>query len=242
MTRQVLLKFSYGFQKSNFGFFDRFLIPKKDIIEGFQKYIMTPRSGIVKRLVKEVENLSVDKDLEEHPLEYYEMRDLAKLRVVLRSSVRSHLFIYSLINILLILANIFADPNPINYIFEIWALWVVIGWGLLLWVHSVIIWGIIKIKNLDLKIYAIISLILVYIALLLIYVNYLTIYYSDSTYHWWPWSTAGIVIGIGAYAYIVHEMDEGGKMKIRIEDEMKKIQAKENEKTKSKSSKVEEEE
>ena len=179
-----------------------------------------PRKEIVKRLVEEIGEVDTSSD-EDVPLEYLEMREVAKARVILKSSVRGHSLIYGLVNVFLIFLNFFGDPNPINHFFEIWSVWVILGWGLLLWTHSVIIWGVLSVKNVDRKIFAIIALILGYMGLLLIFTNYIVIYYSDTDFLWWPWTSGGIGLIIGSYGYIVYEIDESSKKKQKIDRELK---------------------
>jgi hypothetical protein len=179
-----------------------------------------PRKEIVKRLVEEIGEIDTSKD-DDVPLEYLEMREVAKARVILKSSVKAHSLIYGLVNIFLLFTNFFADPNPINHFFEVWSVWVILGWGLLLWTHFVVIWGILSVKHVDKKIFVIISLILGYIALLLIYTNYIVIHYSNTDFLWWYWAAGGIALIIGSYAYIVYEIDESSKKKRQIDRELK---------------------
>lgn len=181
------------------------------------------RDLIVKRLVEELGDLDTSND-ENLPIEYYEMRDYAKTRVLLKSSIKSHTLIFILVNAFLLLSNFFADPKD-NFL-EMWSIWVLAAWGLLLWSHFVIVYGIIDIDDIDRKIFAIISLILSYIGLLIIFINYLANFYGGTTYLWWYWVLAGICLVIGSYAYVVYQTDERGHLKNKIEKEMKKIQVK----------------
>ncbi len=183
-----------------------------------------PRENIVKRLVQEIGDFDTSKD-ENLPIEYYEMRDYAKTRVLLKTSIKSHAVIFTLVNIFLFATNIFADPANIGHFFELWAFWVFLGWGFILWSHFVIVKGIIDIDDIDRKIFAIISLILVYIAGLLVFTNYISNYYLASSSLWWPWGVGLIVLIIGSYAYVVYQTDEQGSFSNRVKKEMKIIKA-----------------
>lgn len=184
-----------------------------------------PRDVIVKRLIKEIGDLDTSND-ENLPIEYYEMRDYAKTRVLLKSSINIHLLIFILINIFLILTNIFLDPKPIRNFFELWGFWVLLGWGFLLWAHYVIVKGIMDIEDIDKKIFAIISLILLYIAGILVFTNYITNYYSNNEFIWWHWAVGAIGLIIGIYAYVVYQTDERGSLKNRINKEMELMKSK----------------
>ncbi|TFH31246.1 MAG: 2TM domain-containing protein, partial [Promethearchaeota archaeon] len=115
---------------------------------------------IVKRLVREI-NQHEEDDLDDKnfPIEYYELRELAKGRVLMKSSFKTHLFIYLLVNIFLIILNFLGGFQPLESFVYIWCLWSILGWGLILLAHGIILVTM-NIPNLEYRIYIIVSVIL----------------------------------------------------------------------------------
>ena len=177
--------------------------------------------ALIKRLVKEVKDVVPSPD-ENLPIEEYEIQELARTRVILKYSIKMHLLIYICVNVLLVTINVFATLNTDRTIMDFWALWAIIGWGFLLWMHILLGFSI-YFKKLENRIFFITSLGLLYVNCLLILINYLTIYLAHSEFLWWPWSTGGIFIFIGAYAFIVFETDDAKKMEARVKKELIKI-------------------
>jgi len=176
--------------------------------------------ALIKRLVREVKDVEPAPD-ENLPIEEYEIRELARTRVILKYSIKVHLFTYVCVNVLLVTINLFT-MNPQNSFMEFWGLWVILSWGFLLWIH--ILLGLsIYFKKLENRIFFITSLTLFYLSFLLIFVNYLTIFLANGEFLWWPWSTGALFIFIAVYAYIVFETDDQTKVKIRVKKELTKI-------------------
>ena len=88
--------------------------------------------SIVKKIVESINNPSNDAS-ENLPIEFYELREMAKRRVLLRDSVKMDATVYFIANAFLILLNILL--KPIHSIFDLWALWFAIPWGVFLWIH-----------------------------------------------------------------------------------------------------------
>jgi len=64
-------------------------------------------SSIIKRLVKEVNKKEDDSSVEEDiPIEHLELAEIARKRVLIKSTLKSHIIIYLLTNTLLILINL----------------------------------------------------------------------------------------------------------------------------------------
>lgn len=176
--------------------------------------------ALIKRLVREVKDVEPAPD-ENLPIEEYEIRELARTRVILKYSIKVHLFTYVCVNVLLVTINLFT-MNPENSFMAFWGLWVILCWGFLLWMH--ILLGLsIYFKKLENRIFFITSLTMFYLSFLLIFVNYLTIYLASSEFLWWPWSTGALIIFIAVYAYIVFETDDQAKVEIRVKKELVKI-------------------
>ena len=90
--------------------------------------------SLIKRLVREVKDVEPF-PAENLPIEEYEIQELARTRVILKYSIKVHLLVFVCVNILLMTINIFTTLNTNGKIIEFWALWVIIGWGFLLWMH-----------------------------------------------------------------------------------------------------------
>ncbi len=83
-------------------------------------------SSIIKRLVKEVnKNEDEESSIEEEdiPIEHLELAEIARKRVLIKSTLKSHTIIYLLTNTLLILINlnVFEELIHINDITDFWA-------------------------------------------------------------------------------------------------------------------------
>jgi len=187
---------------------------------------------IVKRLVKEIDDIVEEEEEENYPIEYYELQELAKIRVLLKSSFKTHFFIYFMVNGLIVGLNVLGTDAVIESIFDVWALWVITAWGLILWIHSSIIVTL-QISNLEHKIFAITSIIIFYIGWFLVFVNYFVNHATDSTLIWWPWPAVAFVIFIAGYAWIVFYSENRGKLNVRISREMNKMWQKQGKKDKA---------
>ena len=178
--------------------------------------------SIIKRLVKEVD-MNVDSE-EDHPIEYYEMQELAKTHVLLKVSAQIHVLIYIIINILLILGNIFyRDKSQPLTLISFWALWVIIAWGFILWAHGVIVIAINSIEKIELMIFTIISLIFIYIIALLIYLNIYLVSTQDYNVIWWPFSTTGLIFLILILWYVFSKTGDQKRFKKAISKEIDRL-------------------
>ncbi|MHA1518666.1 MAG: 2TM domain-containing protein [Promethearchaeota archaeon] len=183
----------------------------------------TPK--IVERLVNEItqhdENDLGDKNL---PLEYYELRELAKARVLLKSSFKSHLFIYGLVNIFLVILNFLGGLQPLDSFIYIWSLWSILGWGLILLAHGMILVAM-NIPNLEYRIFVIVSVLLIYIIGFLAYVNYYIIVIDETHTVWWYWPAIAIALFVAGYAWIVFYSENKDKFYTRVSAEMEHLKA-----------------
>ncbi|MHA1584904.1 MAG: 2TM domain-containing protein [Promethearchaeota archaeon] len=189
------------------------------------------KKNLIKRLVKEVE-MDVDSE-EDHPIEYYEMQELAKTHVILKVSLQIHALIYIILNILLILGNLYyRDRNqPLN-LSTFWALWVIISWGFILWAHLVIVVSINTIDRIETIIFVIISLIFLYIIVLLIYLNIYLISTQDYNVVWWPFSTIGLIFLILILWYAFSKTGDQKRFKKAISKEIDRISGSQDKKDK----------
>ena len=74
---------------------------------------------LIRRLVEEIkhEDLTEEENL---PLEYYELKELAKTRVLLKGSLKIHAIIYLFLNVFVIILNLFAISTTIVHFFDLW--------------------------------------------------------------------------------------------------------------------------
>ncbi|MHA1673208.1 MAG: 2TM domain-containing protein [Promethearchaeota archaeon] len=183
----------------------------------------TPK--IVERLVNEISQPDEDELGERNlPLEYYELRELAKARVLLKSSFKSHLFIYGLVNIFLIILNFLGGLQPLDSFTYIWSLWSILGWGLILLAHGMILVAM-NIPNLEYRIFIIVSVILIYIIGFLAYINYYIIVKDESHQVWWYWPGIAIILFIAGYAWIVFYSENKDRFYTRVSAEMDHLKA-----------------
>ena len=194
---------------------------------------------IVKRLVKELsqheEEDHEDKNL---PIEYYELREIAKGRVLMKSSFKTHLFIYLLVNIFLIILNFLGGWQPLESFVYIWCLWSILGWGLILLAHGIILVTM-NVPNLEYRIYIIVSVILLYIGGFLVYVNYYIIVIDENHPVWWYWPAIAIGLFIAGYAWIVFYSENKDKFYTRVSEEMNYLKVKKQKKNNNKESTLE---
>lgn len=183
---------------------------------------------IVKRLVKEIGAEPNEED-ENLPIEYYELREIAKTRVLLKSSFKTHLFIYGLVNIFLIVLNLWGGFHPIDSFTDLWSLWSVLGWGLILVAHGIIL-ATYTITNLEYRIFVITSVIAFYIAGFLVFVNFFAIAVTESERLWWYWPIIAIFLFVAGYAWIVFYSENKEKFNSRISQEMEYLMEKSEEK------------
>ncbi|UYP46623.1 hypothetical protein NEF87_002908 [Candidatus Lokiarchaeum ossiferum] len=181
---------------------------------------------LIKRLVDEIDHDDPE-DEENLPLEYYELKELAKTRVLLKGSLKVHAIIYLFINVFIAIINLFAVSTPANFgFYDLWCIWAILGWGLILWAHAAIVLTI-NIMNLEQRIFSITISIGGYILGFLVYVNYYVNHITESSMIWWPWVTVGGILIAAAYAYIVFENDDTSKMERRIGIEIEKMKMEE---------------
>ncbi len=180
---------------------------------------------LIKRLVEEIkhEDLSDEENL---PLEYYELKELAKTRVLLKGSLKIHGIIYLFLNVFVIILNLFAISTTIVHFFDLWFLWSTLGWGMIIWAHAAIVLTV-NIANLEQRIFTITILIGGYILGFLVYINFYVNYVNETDVFWAPWVAVGCVLIAAAYAYIVFENDDTSKIEKRIGIEIKKMKIEE---------------
>lgn len=177
--------------------------------------------NVIKRLVEEIKNVDLTSE-ENLPIEYYELKELAKTRVLLKGSIKIHAIVYMFVNLFVLILNLFGRFTEINTIFDMWFIWVILGWGLILWSHSVIVISV-SVVHLEQRIFAITVSILAYIAGFLVFINYFVNHATNSEYYWWPWAAVFIALFSAAYAYIVFEKEDTSKMERRIGIEIEKM-------------------
>ncbi len=187
--------------------------------------------NLIDKLVKMVEKdklLEKQKyhDSEDRPLEFYELREFAKKRVLLKKTYKIHLLVYLIINGFLFYINWRELEDPRSSILHFWAYFPLIIWGIFLWVH-----GIYMVTNnvrflmgtsLQKKIFIIVSLTMLYLALLTPFINHLINYYSDSSGMWWHYVDILIGVFVIVYWYAIREIDED-KLQEKLDEEIDKI-------------------
>ncbi|WP_457558669.1 2TM domain-containing protein [Candidatus Harpocratesius sp.] len=191
---------------------------------------------IVKRLVREIGTEQIDED-ENLPIEYYELRELAKTRVLLKSSLKTHFFVYLIVNLFVVILNILGNIPPVESFLDLWSLWSVLGWGLLLLAHAMIL-ATYNIPNLEYRIFIITSVISIYIGLFLIYLNYYLRIANNDDEIWWYWPDIAILLFIAAYAWIVFYSENKEKFNSRIEREMEFLRERREQKSASVESQI----
>lgn len=179
-------------------------------------------SSIVKRLIQEIddEDISASEDL---PIEYYEMRELAKKRVIMRSAFRTHLIIFFLVNSFLITVNYFEQDIPITTFNDLWSVWVLSIWGLPLWSHF---WSI-KTQTITddrQRIFILTFFMNVYLASFFISLNYFgTRYINDSSDLWWPWAVGFQLVFTLINAYFTFVKTNDAQLDEQVEEELIKM-------------------
>ncbi|MHA1776693.1 MAG: 2TM domain-containing protein [Promethearchaeota archaeon] len=182
--------------------------------------------NIIRRLVNEISAEPINDEDDNLPIEYYELRELAKNRVLLKSSLKTHIFIYLIVNTFLIILNILGNIPPVSNFTDLWSLWSILGWGLLLVAHTMILVTN-NIPNLEYRIYIITSTILLYIGLFLIYLNNYLFIAGQTSDYWWYWPDIAIILFISAYAWIVFYSENKEKFKSRVDKEIAELIEKE---------------
>ena len=192
-------------------------------------------SSIIRRLVKEVtkneddESSIVEDDI---PIEHLELAEIAKSRVLLKSTLKSHTIIYLLTNTLLILINlnVFEDPIPIDEITDFWAAWPILIWGVGLIAHAMIVITM-NINDYDKRVFVITTVMNIAIGGLLVYINYLTKYLFDINSNWWIYVFTFLGFFIIAHAWVVFRDSDKTKLEKKIMKEFQKLKELEEKKT-----------
>ncbi len=182
-------------------------------------------SSIIRRLVKEVnkkeDGSSVEEDI---PIEHLELAEIARKRVLIKSTLKSHIIIYLLTNTLLILINlnVFEDLIPINEITDFWAAWPILVWGIGLIAHATIVITI-NIIDYDKRVFVITTVMNVAIGGLLVYINYLTNYLIDINTNWWIYVFTFLGFFIIVHAWLVFRDSDKTKLEKKIRKEFEKL-------------------
>ena len=183
--------------------------------------------SIVKKFLAMVNNS--DQSSEDNlPIEYYELREIAKRRVLLKQAVKAHFLIYLCTNLFLLVLN-FVLYSPSN-IFEIWALIPIGAWGIALWIH---LWVLLtdQIPDFRRKMFLINVAIIIIVIPFIIYMNYwanwANTFAQFSHYRemiWWPYILTACLIELAVHAYLSRTVPNEPKLDKSIEKEMEKLQ------------------
>ena len=182
-------------------------------------------SSIIRRLVKEVNKKEEDSSIEEDiPIEHLELAEIARKRVLIKSTLKSHIIIYLLTNTLLILINlnVFEELIPINEITDFWAAWPILIWGIGLIAHAMIVITI-NINDYDKRVFVITTVINIAIGGLLVYINYLTNYLIDISTNWWIYVFTFLGFFIIVHAWLVFRDSDKTKLEKKIRKEFEKL-------------------
>ncbi|QEE15041.1 2TM domain-containing protein [Promethearchaeum syntrophicum] len=193
-------------------------------------------SSIIRRLVKEVNKSEDDEssieEEEDIPIEHLELAEIARKRVLIKSTLKSHTIIYLLTNTLLILINlnVFEDPIPINEITDFWAAWPILIWGVGLIAHAMIVITM-NINDYDKRVFLITTVMNIAIGGLLVYINYLTNYLIDINSKWWIYVFTFLGFFITVHAWVVFRDSDKTKLEKKIRKEFEKLREIEAKKT-----------
>ncbi len=182
-------------------------------------------SSIIRRLVKEVNKKEDDSSVEEDiPIEHLELAEIARKRVLIKSTLKSHIVIYLLTNTLLILINLnaFEELIPINEITDFWAAWPILIWGIGLIAHATIVFTI-NITDYDKRVFVITTVMNIAIGGLLVYINYLTNYLININKIWWLYVFTFLGFFIIVHAWVVFRNSDKTKLEKKIRKEFEKL-------------------
>ena len=192
-------------------------------------------SSIIKRLVKEINKSEDDessKEEEDIPIEHLELAEIARKRVLIKSTLKSHTIIYLLTNTLLILINlnVFEDLIHINDITDFWAAWPILIWGIGLIAHAMIVITM-NITDYDKRVFIITTGMNIAIGGLLVYINYLTNYLIDINSNWWIYVFTFLGFFVIVHAWVVFRDSDKTKLEKKIRKEFEKLREIEAKKT-----------
>jgi len=170
---------------------------------------------------KKEDGSSVEEDI---PIEHLELAEIARKRVLIKSTLKSHIIIYLLTNTLLILINLnaFEDLIPINEITDFWAAWPILVWGIGLIAHATIVITI-NIIDYDKRVFVITTVMNIAIGGLLVYINYLTNYLIDINTNWWIYVFTFLGFFIIVHAWVVFRDSDKTKLEKKIRKEFEKL-------------------
>lgn len=191
-------------------------------------------SSIIRRLVKEVNKGKDDSSVveEDIPIEHLELAEIARKRVLIKTTLKSHIIIYLLTNTLLILINlnVFENPIPIDEIIDFWAAWPILIWGIGLIAHTMIVITI-NIVDYDKRVFVITTVMNIAIGGLLVYINYLTNYLIVINTIWWVYVFTFLGFFIIVHAWLVFRDSDKTKLEKKIRKEFEKLKELEEKKT-----------
>ena len=184
-------------------------------------------SSIIKRLVKEVnKNEDEESSIEEEdiPIEHLELAEIARKRVLIKSTLKSHTIIYLLTNTLLILINlnVFEELIHINDITDFWAAWPILIWGVGLIAHAMIVITM-NIIDYDKRVFIITTVMNIAIGGLLVYINYLTKSLFNINSNWWIYVFTFLGFFIIVHAWLVFRDSDKTKLEKKIRREFQKL-------------------
>jgi hypothetical protein len=195
---------------------------------------MASPNSVIKKFVKVVnENTTEPVTEEDLPIEFYELKELARRKVLLRSSVRTDAILYFVVNSFLLALNLFVDFDHITVIYDVWAIWPIFAWSIFLLVHFIIYISD-DLPDYRVKMLLIDGAIVLSVNPFLIYINYLANYYAElaliSRYTprlWWPWTGIISIIFFLVHAYFVYYVKDDEKLEKSIKREIMRITKKE---------------
>jgi len=189
---------------------------------------MADSKKVVEKFVNMLNNTpeTADDNTPDLPIEYYELRELAKRRVLLKSSVKAHVVIYCIVNTFLLILNIWVDiwGQQDKTILDVWAIIVMMAWAILLCVH----WTVYKTdhwSNYGKKMFMVDVAIMVSLNPFLIYMNYYMNYVTLEGIHytpriWWPWILVICIIVICIHYYLAFYIRSDKRLDKYIKNEM----------------------
>jgi 2TM domain len=172
-------------------------------------------TSIVDRLVKEVEQEEISDEEDGLPIEFYELRELAKNRVLLKDSFQIHLFLYLVINGFLFVLNLLYFPTQITSGYDLWSLWPILTWGIWIWTHG---WAVltVNIDDFQQRMFVVISSTIFFLVSYFIFVNYYSNYLLDITVIWWPYILVFLAIFLSIYAYLVFLGKDSNRFEYKV--------------------------
>ncbi len=134
---------------------------------------------------------------EDVDLEYYELRDEAVKRVAVKASVKIHFAVWLVINIFLVILNLYLVNFQVRALEDFWVFWTLIPWGFGVYVHATV-WFTINVKHLGKRMFFIHFLVGVGLVPFVATINLMTM----PSYLWFWWVLGAEIAFILLHYYI----------------------------------------